>query len=232
MQPLLESLESRLHLAGQVLHIKDYFPLPAHATWVYSTASGARSITVTDTLLATTRAFGHEKARIIRETGNGPLIMDTFDNFGPDGSVHLHGSSTSGLPVAGGAFTYTPPLKFPASMQTGKNYLTTGKIVQDAAGFHQTGTFKETVRAIGLESVSVPAGKSKALHFRVTIDYTLDGSSHIQVHTVDDVWHRSGVGMVKSLLTGTSKSSINGGTPHVTPLKNTTLLLSTTLHGK
>jgi hypothetical protein len=180
-----------------------FFPVGVGNTWVYTTApSGQGGTTVTNKMTAVTAvASGQQVTMSVATGGLAPASVTYL--FHPDGSI------TVPVPqFASGAVRLTSgSILWPsrAQLASGQPHSTTLAFSLTIAGHTTRVTANVTVRGGGTQTVTVPAGTYRAQ----VIDESFSGSvAGVPVKFALDTWVASGVGPVKSALTGPGTGTV------------------------
>ena len=157
--------------------MSDYFPLQVGYSWTY------RNIEQGGYTLKVLSEEPHEggPARYVIELSAGVTILQTFSK-GP-GWVFFHAEK---YPEHEGLeSTYEPPRQYlPIPLKIGQKWQWSGKDPTQVE-------FHESSRVVGPETVTVPAGKFRAMKVVTEIS----GNSAVKTRTN---WYADGVGLVKS----------------------------------
>jgi hypothetical protein len=157
----------------------DYFPLRTDYSWTYrNTEEGGYTVTV-----LREEPYSGEAVRYVVQLLTGVKIVHIYSKT--PGWVLLHGESypeNQGLEVA-----YEPPKQYlPNPITVGRKWNWAAK------DFTQT-EHQESSRAVGFESITVPAGKFRAMKVVTEVS---GGSTKTRTD-----WYADGVGLVKSTAT-------------------------------
>ncbi len=155
----------------------DYFPLRVGDTWTYRNSSeGGYTLKI---LSEEPQQGG--AMRYITELAAGVKVLKTFSKA--EGWVLFHGESYpehEGLQI-----TYEPPKQYlPNPMVVGQKWEWTGK---DTTQMDR----EEKSRVVGVETVTVVAGKFRAMK----VVSEISGASAVMIRTS---WYADGVGLVKT----------------------------------
>lgn len=188
-----------LHAAQE----NSYFPIEAGSWWLYSTTAPV-------TVVTNNWLFGTSTDSAITYLDGKALYL----NYNLIGTSDGWSISSVVQPLLCGQATYNPPMYFlpreiiPTSLKT-----TSSTFNCTAPAGSGNGSYK--VEFLGFETITVPAGTfENALHVRTTSNgtYTIteEGWPHdpSSSSVVEDAWLVKGVGKVKSVNSGDSKSLI------------------------
>ena len=171
------------------------FPVGVGNTWTYKTTYGT---TVNRQTAVSSVSGGQQVTMVTTSTVNGSTTHNTaYYVVHPDGSISLpfsqFNTSTSGTTVkliSGNVFW--PPAAQLASGQASHDTL---KIEFSAGGVQKKVTAHITVKGVGTQSVTVPAGTYSATVIEMRESETIEG---IAVSSVVKTWLASGVGPVQT----------------------------------
>jgi hypothetical protein len=168
-----------------------YFPAAPGDTWVYADfLSGRAAGTAQARVAAVTRVPGGRKATLVLRTG--AAARDAVYVFHDDGtiSVPVTQFAAEGITLASGSVTW------PDAAQLAAGQARTGRLVFAVriAGKWVRVPARVTVRGMGTQTVTVPAGTYRAQLVGERLSMVLDG---VTLAFTLDTWVAPGVGPVK-----------------------------------
>ena len=199
-------------VAGAGLCANAYYPVREGATWTYaSTGSVAGDYSFTDTITA------------VRE--DGFTLTSQFKDLTrtqewackPEGLVALQLGGTSAATLntdnmqASFDVNNVNGVTYPAEIKPGDTWQHTleftAKMTVAGQGMDATGDAKSNFQAVGVESVTVPAGTFDALKVHIDTTININGNFNgvsfpVTVSSPYDYWFVQGVGWVKASGTG------------------------------
>ncbi|MCI0479328.1 hypothetical protein L0Y59_02180 [Candidatus Uhrbacteria bacterium] len=193
-----------------------YYPFKPGLVIAYRVTPAAGPEGSSDYAIRTVSVSG-STATIRAELANGATADMTADCA--DGTVALKGSSGLGAAMEGTTFTMTPVsssgTSMPANVTAGTNWENTEEVRMEFTDDANAGigpitmTTTERSKAIGEESVTVPAGTFKAM--KVELKRTISsvaafGAMPPSTDTVTEWWVK-GIGMIKSVTIGQDGTS-------------------------
>jgi hypothetical protein len=183
------------------------FPVGVGDTWKYKTTygrtvnkiiavtpvSGGQQVTMRTSIIGLGATTHNSAYYVVHSDGSISLPFSQFDTSSSSASVKL---------ISGNIFW--PPAD---QLSSGQAYHDALKIEFSEGGMEQNVTAHVTVRGLGTQSVTVPAGTYNADVVSMTMSETIEG---ISVSSVVKTWLAQGVGPVKSEVI-----LHEGGTDHI-----------------
>lgn len=184
-----------------------YYPIVNGAQWTYRTTSQ------NDAPTTATHSMTVVDAGSFTLTVQGADSVFTMDGTcGDDGVILLNvpGVSATYSGDSGGSTLSTTNddgVTVPSDIQIGDDWSQTISVTGSSDGqVTLSATIETTYKALGYESVTVPAGTFYALKVEQTGSMTIHGSPAFDTHGI--IWYAEGVGTVKSGLDGTYTSEL------------------------
>ena len=164
------------------LRINDFFPTDPSFLWDFKDRKTGESFTFQITGIEHSNGVPCHKMLCTRADGTPEYDLISLDKEG----LRLHVRQTRGINVP-----LSPPVVFSdAIVHIGKTHVTVPEIANPATG-NRT---KWTVKALRMETVTVPAGTfSPCIHFNLNIRDKGHGSQLANI----DMWYAKGYGLVK-----------------------------------
>lgn len=194
--------------------VNPYYPAVQGATWTYvNTGRSSGAITYTDTITSV-RADGFTVSTQFNElvqTQEWACTPEGLAALGLGGAGSAAALSSSGMDAE---FTTSnvQGVTIPANLQPGAQWTNSFDIqgvmtIAEGQTAEASGSVSLAAQALGLESVSVPAGTFNAmkieLHTTFSITATFQGIGiPVSISGVSTLWYAPGVGMVKSTDSG------------------------------
>jgi hypothetical protein len=183
-----------------------YYPVVDGATWTYTNDSIGQfthTLNVSDDQIFTIQVTGTDTTFNIEGqcTEDGVVIMNSGLNTtaeGTDGTGSVTTTNQDGVTL-------------PNDIQVGDDWSQTIEYSAGSGGDTSfSGTIETSYKAVGYESVTVPAGTFEALKIEQTTSMTMAGQHMID--TSSNLWYVQGVGNVKT------EQIVNEGDPSVSEL--------------
>jgi len=182
---------------GSGLCDNPYVPAVEGATWNYSLTTGSGTVTSVQTITD----VGTDGFLLQTETSDISYVITW--KCSPEGLYWLE--STGGMFAAvfqtdaGTATVETNSysgVSMPANVQVGDSWTTDEEITVNGFGVNETFTIHTEYQAVGMETVTVPAGTFSALR----VDITISNSSQTLPVTIEgSSWFVEGIGQVKNV---------------------------------
>lgn len=182
-----------------------YLPAVEGATWTYTMSTDFEDITQVDTITD----VGDDAFLI--ETVQPELSYVTTWHCSADGLLWLQsdGGIFSAVFQTGSGTSTVETLSYsgvslPRNVQPGDTWTTTEEIHASGSGVDETFTISAEMNAVGMDTITVPAGSFEALR----IDLVMSNSSSVLPVTIEEsYWYAANVGVVKS--TGIVNTSLS-----------------------
>lgn len=184
-----------------------YYPVVNGATWTYQIQAQQDAPT-----LATHSISAVDNGSFTLTVRGGESVFTLDGACGEDGVILLDvpGVSATYSGEGGGSTLSTTNddgVTVPDDIQVGDDWAQTISVVGSSGGeVTLSATIETTYKALGYESVTVPAGTFYALKVEQNGSMTIHGSPSFETHGF--IWYAAGIGTVKAGLEGTYISEL------------------------
>ncbi|MCU0484938.1 MAG: hypothetical protein MUC85_02390 [Anaerolineales bacterium] len=187
-----------------------FYPIVDGASWTYSITAQDNPPTLATHSIATVND-GSFTLTVQGMDANGIFTMD--GTCGDDGIILMNvpGISATYSSDGGGSTLSTTNddgMTIPDDIQVGDDWLQKISVVgsSEDGQVNLSATIETTYKAVGYETVTVPAGTFYALKVEQTGSMTMGGTPAFETHGF--TWYAQGIGTVKSGLDGTYTSEL------------------------